>query len=55
MLREIVKGATNKEIARTFSVSPRTIEVHRQKLMQKMDADSLAALVRMAVALHIAD
>ena len=55
VLREIVKGATNKEIARTFSVSPRTIEVHRQKLMQKMDADSLAALVRMAVALHIAD
>ena len=51
VLREIVNGNTNKEIARNLSVSPRTIEVHRQKVMTKMGAKSLAELVRMTVSL----
>lgn len=53
VLKEIVNGNTNKEIARILSISPRTIEVHRQKIMTKMKAGSLAELVRMAVALDI--
>jgi len=50
---EIVKGGANKEIARILDVSPRTIEVHRQKVMQKMEAGSVAELVRMAIALGV--
>ena len=53
VFREIVGGATNKEIARALSISPRTVEVHRQKIMTKMNADNLAELVRMAVALGV--
>jgi len=53
VFRGIVDGATNKEIARTLDVSPRTIEVHRHKIMLKMNADSFAELVRMAVALNV--
>lgn len=55
VLLEIVAGATNKEIARNLGVSPRTVEVHRQNLMQKMTAGGLAELVRMAVSLNICD
>lgn len=55
VLREIVNGNTNKEIARILSISPRTIEVHRQKIMAKMNADSLAELVRMAVLLEFSE
>ncbi len=50
---EIVKGGANKEIARTLDVSPRTIEVHRQKVMTKMEAGSVAELVRMGLALGL--
>ena len=53
VFREIVAGATNKEIARSLDISPRTIEVHRHNIMRKMEAGNLAELVRMAVALNI--
>ena len=43
----IVVGKTSKEIARTLSVSHRTIDIHRAHLMEKMSAPTLAALVRM--------
>jgi len=50
---ETVKGATSKEIARTLDLSPRTVEVHRQKIMSKMQAGSVAELVRFTIALKI--
>ena len=53
VLRDVVGGSTNKEIARSLNVSPRTVEVHRQNMMAKMNAKSFAELVRMAVALDI--
>ncbi len=53
VLQEIVSGSTNKEIARGLNLSPRTVEVHRHNIMRKMEAKSLAELVRMAVALDI--
>jgi FixJ family two-component response regulator len=43
----VVAGKTSKEIARALGVSPRTIEIHRVHLMEKMSAPTLAALVRM--------
>lgn len=53
VLQEIVCGETSKEIAKKLNISPRTIEVHRQKIMTKMGAESFAELVRMAVALGV--
>ncbi len=53
VLRGIVDGNTNKEIARVLDVSPRTVEAHRQKIMLKMGAASFAELIRMAIALNI--
>lgn len=43
----VVTGLTSKEIARKLGASPRTIEIHRTKVMEKMQADTLADLVRM--------
>jgi len=50
VLGHIVAGDANKVIARKLDVSVRTVENHRQKIFQKMAADSLAELVRMAIA-----
>ena len=43
----MVKGKQNKQIAQDLGVSPRTIEIHRARVMEKMDAHSVAELVRM--------
>lgn len=42
----IVTGLTNKEIARTLALSPRTVETHRANLFAKLGCDSLAQLIR---------
>jgi two-component system response regulator FixJ len=42
----IVAGLTNKEIGRALDVSPRTVETHRANLFAKLEADSLAQLIR---------
>jgi len=42
----IVEGLTNKEIGRALSLSPRTVETHRANLFAKLQADSLAQLIR---------
>lgn len=46
VLAQVVLGATNKEIARTLGLSPRTVESHRASLVTKLEADSLATLIR---------
>lgn len=46
VLQFIVAGDANKVVARKLDVSIRTVENHRQKVFQKMGADSLAELVR---------
>jgi two-component system response regulator FixJ len=42
----IVEGLTNKEIARTLALSPRTVETHRANLFAKLGCESLAQLIR---------
>ena len=49
VLDYIVAGNANKVIANRLDVSVRTVENHRQKIFQKMKADSLAELVRMSI------
>lgn len=50
VLDELVAGHPNKVIAYHLSISPRTVEIHRARVMEKMQAKSLSELVRMAVA-----
>ena len=44
----VVTGMLNKQIAFEMGISEKTIKVHRARVMQKMQAESLADLVRMA-------
>ncbi|MGE0023041.1 MAG: response regulator transcription factor [Hyphomicrobium sp.] len=50
----LIRGLSNKEIGQQLGISPRTVEIHRTWVMQKMSARSIADLVRMAMALGIA-
>ncbi|HTC07794.1 MAG TPA: response regulator FixJ [Acetobacteraceae bacterium] len=47
----LVAGNPNKSIAYDLGASPRTVEVHRARVMEKMGARSLAELVRMVIAM----
>ena len=46
ILELVVAGKPNKVIASRLGVSRRTVEVHRSRVMEKMEVDSLAELVR---------
>ena len=52
VLDGVVAGHANKVIARDLGISPRTVEIYRAKLMTKMHADNLAALVRMTLSVR---
>jgi FixJ family two-component response regulator len=45
----VTEGKSNKEMAATLGVTPKTVEAHRARVMEKMRAESLAELVRMAL------
>jgi len=49
VLWRIVKGEANKVIAIELGISHRTVEKHRERIMHKLCARSLAALIRMAI------
>lgn len=49
VLDGLVAGQANKQIAFDLGISPRTIEIYRANLMDKMKAGSLSDLVRMAL------
>jgi len=53
VLEHLVAGHANKVIAFELDISPRTVEIHRAHLMEKMQARSLSDLVRLALAAGI--
>ncbi len=53
VMEHLVAGRPNKVIAHRMDISPRTVEVHRGRVMEKMHARSLSDLVRMALAAKI--
>jgi len=53
VLDQLVAGASNKEAGRHLGISPRTIEIHRARIMEKLGAKNVADVVRMALRLGI--
>jgi FixJ family two-component response regulator len=49
VLELIANGASNKEAGRRLGISPRTIEVHRARIMDKLGAKNAADLVRITL------
>lgn len=49
VLARVIAGASNKEAGRMLGISPRTIEVHRARIMDKLGAKNAADLVRMVL------
>jgi two-component system response regulator FixJ len=49
VLEGLVAGHPNKTIAYDLGISPRTVEIYRANVMEKMQARSLSDLVRMAL------
>jgi two-component system response regulator FixJ len=50
VLEGLLAGLPNKSIAYDLGISPRTVEIHRARVMDKMGARSLSELVRLALA-----
>jgi FixJ family two-component response regulator len=48
----VTQGKANKAMAGDLGVSQRTVEIHRARVMEKMEASSLAQLVRMMIVLE---
>jgi DNA-binding CsgD family transcriptional regulator len=53
ILRLIIGGHTNKQIARRLSRSERTVEYHRNRLMRKIGAHNAAELVRHSLVMGV--
>jgi PAS domain S-box-containing protein len=50
VLERLLTGGTNKTIARELDISPRTVEAHRARIMERLGAQSLPELVQIVMA-----
>jgi DNA-binding NarL/FixJ family response regulator len=53
VLNQVVLGRLNKEIASELGITIRTVKEHRARVMEKMEANSLAELVTMIVTVRL--
>ncbi|MHB9103365.1 MAG: response regulator transcription factor [Sulfuricella sp.] len=51
VMENVVEGQPNREIARQLGISPRTVEVYKARMMEKMQAHSLPELIRLVLSL----
>ncbi|RMG97074.1 MAG: DNA-binding response regulator [Chloroflexi bacterium] len=49
VLQLIAEGHTSPEIAKILHISPKTVEAHRQQIMERLDIHDIAGLVRYAI------
>jgi FixJ family two-component response regulator len=52
VLTHIVAGASSKEAGRVLGISPRTVEFHRARIIEKFDAKNTADLIRIVMSRH---
>ena len=45
----VCEGFSSKEVARTLGISPRTVELHRANVLNKLGVRNVAAAVRLSV------
>lgn len=55
ILQLIAEGYTSAQMGKMLSISEKTVEKHRTKLMEKLNVRNLAGLVRLAVKYHLVD
>jgi FixJ family two-component response regulator len=55
VMEMVADGRSNKEIANALGVSAKTVEAHRARVMEKMEARSLAELVRMVLTANLGE
>ena len=53
VFKGLVVGKTNKGIALDLGISPRTVEIHRARVMEKLEARTLSDVVRLVLALGL--
>jgi len=53
VLKQVAEGLSNRQIADSLNLSRKTVEVHRAKVMQKMEAETLSQLIRMAMLMGV--
>ncbi|MBU6261325.1 MAG: response regulator transcription factor [Burkholderiales bacterium] len=53
VLRLVAEGCSTKEIARKLELSPKTVDIHRAQLMQRLDIHDVAGLTRFAIKVGI--
>ena len=49
ILRLVAEGRTSREIAERLSISPKTVDTYRSRLMRKLGVENLVALVKFAI------
>jgi FixJ family two-component response regulator len=55
VLLPLVCGYTNREVAEQLEISVKTVDLYRSRVMKRMQADTLADLVGMAIAAGLVD